>query len=41
MGVDNDMDSAEGSHGDSDSDGLADIWNEMGVALECSKVLYV
>ncbi|PSS19109.1 Protein CHROMATIN REMODELING like [Actinidia chinensis var. chinensis] len=37
VGVDNDMDSAEGSHGDSDSDGLADIWNEMGVALECSK----
>ncbi|XP_057502991.1 protein CHROMATIN REMODELING 35-like isoform X2 [Actinidia eriantha] len=37
VGVDNDMDSEEGSHGDSDSDGLADIWNEMGVALECSK----
>ncbi|PSS26031.1 Protein CHROMATIN REMODELING like [Actinidia chinensis var. chinensis] len=38
VGVDDDMDSEEGSHQtDSDSDGLADIWNEMGVALECSK----
>ncbi|XP_057496871.1 protein CHROMATIN REMODELING 35-like isoform X2 [Actinidia eriantha] len=38
VGVDDDMDSEEGSHQtDSDYDGLADIWNEMGVALECSK----
>lgn len=36
VGTDDDM--QDGSLSDTHSDGLGDIWNEMTVALECSKV---
>ena len=35
VGVEDDMETQEGN----DYDGLDDIWKEMTVALECSKVL--
>ncbi|KAL7002670.1 hypothetical protein U1Q18_003827 [Sarracenia purpurea var. burkii] len=42
VGVEDDIASEEDSHqNDSDYDGLIDIWKEMSVALEYSKVLCV
>jgi DNA repair and recombination RAD54-like protein len=38
VGIEDEMESEEGNHQtDSEFDGLADIWKEMNVAMECSK----
>ncbi|KAL0384052.1 UNVERIFIED_CONTAM: protein CHROMATIN REMODELING 35 [Sesamum radiatum] len=37
VGTDDDMEDESGELSDANSDGLGDIWNEMTVALECSK----